>query len=594
MAVTTVIPSADKALLAAQASAGPAGVDAYEAAKRELAAQQASAVAQAQTEAQRRGSPTAALSAASGAASGMYDQRMASLTEAGGIAAAQGAMREQRMVDYSGAVNQARGLIADQAAQAVAPINAETDFRIRSLERQGQNDVDKIEAQMRLDAARAAAAAAASRGGGGGGRGGGGGGGGGGGSLPKPNATELRSAMAKRSKDKMGAAIGTAQQAMRQTGEQQRQAASYTGQSANYALRQAMERNASDRPFGAPASVRAAEQARQAASYTGRSVQEARGGLLGGSGASIGQPGRSYPAAINSDPQIAAVAAAYERTARSAREAIAQQGRRSPERANPLARSLAQGIAPLYFDDNASMFTPQQIEQFAASPDAALYSYLLPEGGGAVRRIRGVDERLGGAPQYADQGSFRLSEMARDGEVDDLSRSAMRDAMMLSAFDMQDEGYEIDDNEILAALDDDSTWKAGSTYADVVGRSTARGDTADQQKAVDEANERYLRDDERDRKNDDAATEEELTAAAELDRQTFADVTGLDPGRYSQFRPEALARMAPDVQNGINVALEREVRDRDDLIEVLAEFDYSLSSPLDRAIIDMIAESLNV
>ena len=47
MAATTVIPSADKALLAAQASAGAAGVDAYEAAKKELAAQQAAAVTQA-------------------------------------------------------------------------------------------------------------------------------------------------------------------------------------------------------------------------------------------------------------------------------------------------------------------------------------------------------------------------------------------------------------------------------------------------------------------------------------------------------------------------------------------------------------------
>jgi hypothetical protein len=246
------------------------------------------------------------------------------------------------------------------------------------------------------------------------------------------------------------------------------------------------------------------------------------------------------------------------------------------------------------FNDNASMFTDTQLRQFNESPDAALYSYLTPEGGGAVRRIRGIDERLGGAPQYASEGSFKLSELARDGEVDDLSREAMRDAMMLSAFDMVDEGYKITDPEITAALDDDSTWKAGSTYADVIGRSTAKGDTADQQAAVDEANERYARDAERTDKTLSEMDEADIEAASDLDRQTFADVTGLDPGKYSQFRPDVLAAMAPEVQAGIEVALGQEVRDRDELVEVLVSNGFNRSSPLDRAIIEMIAESLNV
>ena len=569
MAATSVIPSADKALLAAQATAGPAGVDAYEAAKRELAAQQAAAVAQAQAEAQRRGSPTGALSAASGAASGMYDQRIASLTEAQGIAAAQGAMREQRMVDYGGAVNQARGLIADQAAQTVAPINAETNFRIRSLERQGQNDVDRIEAQIRLEAARAAAeaAAAASRGGGGGGRGGGGGGGGGGGSLPKPNATELRAAMTNRSQTKMGNAIGTAQQAMRQTAEQNRQAASYAGKAAQeYALKQAR-----------PKVSRAQQEAdRQAVAYTGRSVTA---------------------------PQQRAQPAWQQSVARKALDTVVgqQKDNLGVTAALTAGRPAAQRIAPLYFDDTQSMFTPAQIARFAQSPDASLYSYLLPgDGATPVRRIRGVDERLGGAPQYADQGAFKLGELARDaagnmirdnrrdGEVDELSRSAMRDAMMLSAFDMQDEGYKIDDNEILAAVDADSAWKAGSTYADVAGRSQGRGSIADQQAAADRAA---------------AATGEVLTDEqqkmlddqTETERQAFTQTTGLDPNKYGQWRPDQLVEMIADPKFQAAVDVASTARDRDDAVRKLTE-DAGLSTadPYDRTIIAIVADMLNV
>ena len=142
--MATVIPAADKALLAAQASAGQQGVAAYEAAKKELGAQQASASARAMDEAARRGTPGAAMGSVTGSADAMYDRRMASLTEAQGVAGAQASAREGRMTDYSAAVGQARGLIADQAAQAVAPINAQTDFRIRSMERDGLNNVSRI------------------------------------------------------------------------------------------------------------------------------------------------------------------------------------------------------------------------------------------------------------------------------------------------------------------------------------------------------------------------------------------------------------------------------------------------------------------
>lgn len=189
MAETLAIPQSDGALLAAQAKAGQAGVDAYEAAKQELAANSGRTIQGAMTSATARGAPSGALPEVMSGAQDISNQRMNSLT--GAQAAYQDAMtsREARMSDYQGAIQGARGLIKDQVNQTIAPMTAQAGFALDELRRSGTNRVDEINAnsaleKMRFEAEAAArqqaweieqmqrAAAARSSGGGGGGGGG--------------------------------------------------------------------------------------------------------------------------------------------------------------------------------------------------------------------------------------------------------------------------------------------------------------------------------------------------------------------------------------------------------------------------------------
>jgi hypothetical protein len=157
----TAIPQSDAALLAAQAKAGQAGLDAYEAAKAEMASNRTNAISGALSAAESRGAPNAAMQSTLAGAEEVYDQRQASLT--GAEAAYQDAMasRSQRAQDYQGAIQGARGLIADQAWQAVQPIKAQSEFQINQLRQSGENRVSEINANQALDMSRMTAEQAA-------------------------------------------------------------------------------------------------------------------------------------------------------------------------------------------------------------------------------------------------------------------------------------------------------------------------------------------------------------------------------------------------------------------------------------------------
>lgn len=188
---TATIPTTSAEILAAQAQSGMEGVAAYQEAKAQLEAQKKTAVSQALSEATSRGAPAGAMP--TGGFESQYDDRIASLTEGQASYEANASARDRRLTDYNASVEAARSLIGDEAARSVAPINAQSDYQIRASETQGLRDVDRMNAQWRLDklrlegqiaerdaaekaAAEAAAAAAARRSGGG--RSGGGGGGG--------------------------------------------------------------------------------------------------------------------------------------------------------------------------------------------------------------------------------------------------------------------------------------------------------------------------------------------------------------------------------------------------------------------------------
>jgi hypothetical protein len=157
------IPVADAGLLAAQATQGQAGVQAYKDSIASLQAQKQQATQTAMQEAALRGSPAGAAQSQSSIISTPYDQRIASLTEGMGQFQANQASQASRMNAYEGAVNEARTYIPQMTEMAVAPIRAMADYNVRNTEMKGQMDVAGINADTQLTLAKMAAAAAAAQ-----------------------------------------------------------------------------------------------------------------------------------------------------------------------------------------------------------------------------------------------------------------------------------------------------------------------------------------------------------------------------------------------------------------------------------------------
>lgn len=230
---TTNIPTTDPALLAAQAKAGQAGVDAYNAAINTLQQQKQQSVQQAMTSAAARGiSPPGA--DVGGDVGRMYDSRIGQLQAGLGQYQANTAARGQRLSDYNAAVTSARSLIPGQVAIATAPIKAQGEFDVYKIDSEGREKVDAINAQQRLVAAQMEAAKLAAARSGGGGRGGGGGGGGG----TKLTGTNAQQVIADAANQLSEAYAAPAQQAAqtaptRGDTEAARQASSFTGNSQN-------------------------------------------------------------------------------------------------------------------------------------------------------------------------------------------------------------------------------------------------------------------------------------------------------------------------------------------------------------------------
>ena len=493
---TTAIPQTSAEILAAQASAGQAGVAAYEQAQAAMGTARTQAVTDAMTAAESRGAPAAAMESALGSTNEAYDRRDAALITAKAAYQDMLASRQGRMLDYSGAVGEARGLIGDQAAQAVAPIDAQSRFAVAGIEAQGRQRVDAINAEARLKQLQMEAAAAA-RGGGGGGRGGGGGGGG---SDKKPSLSqsELAAGVTARATNNLQRARGGAEQAMRQTAEQERQAGSYTAQSANYGTRLSAEQRRRNQM--------AAEAARQAAAYTAKAAAEYAAkqtptGLLGGNTASFGVPGAPVPPPLPVrpqpvNPQVAATKTAYEQAAALSRY---------PTRPTPSGPSAATRAAlvnmPLYASGQ-SFLTPQQIDAMATGPDAGIYNEMLATGG--LQRIGEVGERLGLSQRDASTYApgeinpltglpYQLSAVKgqRVGgltEMNPMGSDALRAAMWQAGVDMEAEGYKIDANELQNVLDSSSDiYEPGDAAYDVMSRQKGGLSFRDQYTAATDA-----------------------------------------------------------------------------------------------------------
>lgn len=148
------IPLSDGALLAAQAKAGQAGVDAYEAAKAEMSASKNNVLQGAMDAAGNRGVPQGAMESTLSGATDIYNKRQQSLS--GAQAAYEDSMnsRAARTSDYESAIQGSRSLIKDQAALAAAPINAQSAFDVNRLRMTGENEINRLNTNSEIEKSR--------------------------------------------------------------------------------------------------------------------------------------------------------------------------------------------------------------------------------------------------------------------------------------------------------------------------------------------------------------------------------------------------------------------------------------------------------
>lgn len=494
------MPAQTKELLQAQATGGREGAKAYAAAAEQLKQQRAAAVERAMQEAALRGSPAGAMDSIQSQMTRPYDAEIATMTGAAATADQMAASREQRMADYNASVGAARGLIGDQVQQSVAPINAQSDFLIRQLEQQGANRVAELEGQLALEMARLEASLRG-RGGGGGRRGGGGGGGG-----RQMGAERSIATVAGQARQDLQATVPQVQGMQRQTAEQNRQAANYTGRSVDQYNRQQSgrpeptptPRTAEERRFARLApqaevqghldrmprapSLAEQEAARQAAQYTGRGV------------AAAGTP--TTPAAqwnavmqpATANAQLQGIVDQRRQqsagTLPGAQEWVAEgqelfnraMGRPTPppplpplsqaqQAFRPLnARRIALSNAPGYTSDVGFM-TQQQLQQLSDTNPLGLAALA----GGPLNRADQVAERLLGYGRMGPIGEFGTDAY---GDGDPVAADAMQQAMLLAAERLIGQGYNLNEEAILNALSGGTD--AGYQFGDTVAGQDAR------------------------------------------------------------------------------------------------------------------------
>lgn len=444
------IPAADAALLAAQAKAGQAGVDAYKAAQTTLQTQRQGAVDMAMREAALRGAPTGAMESQVSTMTQPYDQRIASLAQ--GQAAFQGDMaaRDRRMTDYNAAVNAARSYIPQQTEQAVAPIRARGEYEVRQQQIAGDRSVSEINANLRLTEAKMAAAfqaamikaaqdaakeAAKGRGGGAG----------------KLNQGELQSMLSAGGLERVGRAAQTVKDltaANRAKAVSESQAGMRAATAAGRAKLTPEQQRAQQRENTAAESAFAFNRGMgRSTAVTSRAVGQAiarsagptrsgwdafKGALNGGiTGGSQGSPWDVFDnlgkqAALPTASQLAAQAA----EARAERERINQET--NQQRNSVLQTTFDKYRSPVGYitPDQLSMFDPVDASFLVNSP-----AFLAND--------RDVDRYLLGAPYASKQ--FQ-------GQSDPYSVQVMRDALAAAGDDLLGQGYEFDYPQFMNAI----------------------------------------------------------------------------------------------------------------------------------------------
>jgi len=419
------IPTVDPALLAAQAKAGQAGVDAYNAAVTSMQQQRQQAVQQAMQEAALRGAPTGSAESVRGQITGPYDQRIASLTQAGAAYQADLSARDRRMADYNAATQAARSYIPQQVEQAVAPIRARGEYDVRQTEMEGQQRVAGINADLELQMARMAAAAQAAELAAG--RGGGGGGGGGGGT--KINQTELRSALTQEA----AAAVGEAAAEVKRA-----QTANASG--ARLGKNIATLKRWAAQNIENPAVTKPRNQSywdTMAAGYTRQAAQEYQ------------QKAAAAPTPGQRELNIGQAANAR----RAAEQQIAGLQNRISQQARPLKAQRQQ--ADIGYGRDIQQLRRENTSQYGWLTEAQVAG-MTPFSQWAVQQAPGrfssgtsSEQMILGAPYQTGTGAY-------SGEptlgTNPYAAEVMNMAQRLAAGRMQDEGFDITDADIYGAL----------------------------------------------------------------------------------------------------------------------------------------------
>jgi hypothetical protein len=483
---TNNIPTTDPALLAAQAKAGQAGVDAYNAAISTLQQQRQAAVSSAMTSAAARG---LAEPGAGQDVGRMYDSRISQLQAGMGQFQADTAARGQRLSDYNAAVNSARNLIPGQVNIATAPIKAQGEFDVWKIGAEGRSKVDQINAQKELVAAQMEAAklaAAHSGGGGGGGRGGGGGG-------TKLSGEALQSALVEGATNRLsqqGAAGREAAQAA--PAEAAPAPAKGSGGTSGFLGK-----------LFAPAVnplLKIAQSLSKPAEGVGSGAGTGGGGgSWGGGGGGGGKAPAPRPTHSREDMNT------YYRTGQM------PGGTPTGDAASNMSRNAATAEA---LKRVMEMLGPHPAAPGTAKPTQLPGTVLQREAAkGTFRHLLPFQKQL---PEWQSYGGRKLTTkegiLAALGE-DEANPKYLEDAMLQTAGELRKGGYKFDDPALLAAIGRGSTYKSGMNLSELL--ASQAGDPARETAA----NTRQQRD-----RADKKAQEDEIKQAA---ADKFGELTGL-------------------------------------------------------------------
>ncbi len=475
---------------------------------------------------------------------------------------------------------QTRGLIGDQVKQAVAPINADTDFKVRQLEQQGKNAVDQINANTQLQIAQMNAKAQAAQLAAKKSSGGGGGGGSGGSTKATPLTGEkLQSSL-----------VSGAEERLQPLLDQQKQTVSATQTYAQTA------KGEQDKKAALQTAQGAAEQARQAASYTGQAIEgeayNAAGGALADSPAARAARGEK----VNVQAPAKKTTGLFDAKALLGKLfGGAASAPAAPVKAytdNPLLQASMQSAAatnPSVARSQAKVAADEAAQQAKTLADTRAKLTQQSNMAGLISQLGQAGSTLRNAPRpnpitgpvselYAKLG---LSA-AQQGQAVIDNPQTLRDAMIASAGPLIQQGYKISDSDILNATGLGTLFKPGMSITSISRKAEAGQPTGAAEATAAAADEKKSAAD----LTTQAAQKVEDATGVGIDKlksATGLDEQGLNQLIISENFPAQVQALQTKIQNGDI--------DKDNWDKSLATYLRTVDPPALRAILKAMVDA---